>query len=133
MTPAQRRLAWLLRAIGLLDLLAFVALLLPAAQLAALHAQLGMGPFPEEIIALYLARTASMLYGFCGVLLLFLSTDVARYAPVIRFLSYAGLLASVILLGIDLSTGMPWWWGGIEAAMCAGLWGVVCWSESRCR
>ncbi|MBI1347314.1 hypothetical protein GC163_13625 [bacterium] len=132
MTP-PRRLAWLLRAIGLLDLLAFLALAASPAQIARLHAQLGMGTFPEAVITVYLARTASMLYGFCGLLLLFLSTDVERYRPVIRFLALAGLIASALLLWIDVRTGMPWWWSVLESTACASLWGAVCWCVFRYR
>lgn len=125
MTPAERRLSWMLRGIGLLDLLAFVAMVLPVSELGRVHADLGLGDFPEQAITVYLARTGSMLYGFCGLLLLFLSTNVVRFGPVIRFLATAGVCASGLLLWIDLQTGMPWWWAGIESTVCATLWAAV--------
>jgi len=122
-----------LRAVGLLDLLAWIAIIAPATQIAAMHARLGMGPFPEAPIAMYLTRTASLLYGFCGLLLLFLSRDVVRYSPVIRFLAYAGVCASLLLLSIDITTGMPLWWAIFESSACAGLWALVAWCEARSR
>ncbi|MDX1969893.1 MAG: hypothetical protein SFV23_22155 [Planctomycetaceae bacterium] len=130
MNRGQRRLALLLRVIGVLDLLAFAAMLQPVSWLSAIHAALQMGTFPEVPVAIYLVRSSSMLYGLCGTLLLFLSSDVARYAPAIRFIARVGLLAGGILIGIDVASRMPWWWIAVEGPACALLWGLV-WGAGR--
>ncbi len=130
MNRGQRRLALLLRVIGVIDLLAFAAMLQPVSWLSAVQAHLQMGTFPDAAVAIYLVRTASMLYGLCGALLLFLSSDVARYAPVIRFIARAGVVAGGILMGIDIASGMPWWWTAVEGPACGLLWGLV-WTAGR--
>lgn len=129
--PDHRVLVTLLRAIGLLDLCAFLAVLAPVDWLAWAHRSLGFGEFPASLITHYLARSASLLYGFCGVLLLFLSSDVNRYRPVIRFMAFCGLAASGVLLATDLAVGMPLWWTALEGPGCAVLWGLVLLAEAR--
>ncbi len=122
-------LTWLLRAIGLLDLLAFVAVVMPRSLMAAVHEQLHLGTLPTDPIVGYLARTASMFYGFSGVLLLFLSNDVVRYREVIRFLALCGIIAGGLVLTIDLIEGLPLWWILLEGPCCAILAALVWWQS----
>lgn len=124
-TGGDRWLVVWLRTIGAVDLLAFVAMTLPVETLAQVHAWLGLGTFPESVIAAYLTRTASMLYGLCGVLLLFLSTDVDRYRPLIRFMAGCGMAAGVMLIAIDAASQMPAWWLWVEGPLCAAIWWSV--------
>lgn len=124
-TPAL--LAWMLRAIGVLDLLAFAAVVMPRSLMVAIHAELQIGTLPTEPIVGYLARTASMFYGFCGVLLLYLATDVVRHRNVIRFLAGCGMVAGGIVLLIDVSEGLPLWWIFLEGPCCGLLAAVVWW------
>lgn len=129
-TGGDRWLVVWLRTIGVVDLLAFVAMLQPVETLGQVHAWLGLGTFPEQVIAAYLTRTASMLYGLCGLLLLFLSTDVDRYRPVIRFIAGCGMAAGMVLLGIDAVSQMPGWWLWVEGPLCAAIWWSV-WRLAR--
>jgi hypothetical protein len=121
----QTRLRRLLWVIGGIDLLAFGAMSLPRSMLEAAHRGLGLGEFPREAIAEYLARSSSMLYGCCGVLLLFLSRDIVRYAPVLRCMAVCGWGAAGCLMVIDATAGLPWWWLVAEGLSCAGLWTLV--------
>lgn len=121
----QTRLRRLLWVIGGIDLLAFGAMSLPRSLLEAVHRGLGLGEFPREPIAEYLARSSSMLYGCCGVLLLFLSRDIVRYAPVLRCMAVCGWGAAGCLIVIDATAGLPWWWLVAEGTSCAGLWTLV--------
>ena len=89
MKSPERKLAWLLRAIGLLDLCALVAVLMPREWHGRAHEAAGLGVIPDAPIVLYLTRSASSLYALYGALLLFLSADVARHLAVIRFLALA--------------------------------------------
>ena len=49
-----------------------------------------------------------------GALCLVLATDLERYRPLVRFLGLAFALMSLVLLGVDLAAGMPWWWSASE-------------------
>lgn len=121
------RLTWLLRAIGVLDLLSFAAVVMPRSLMVAIHSQLQIGVLPSEPIVGYLARTASMFYGFTGVLLLFLATDVVKFRDVIRFVAVCGMVAGLIVLGVDLAEGMPVWWIALEGPCCGLLAACVWW------
>ena len=125
--PSERRLQWLLRAIGVLDLLALAAVQMPQFLMSDIYQLLGLGEFPKEPIVGYLARTASMMYGFCGLLLLYLSADVIRYRHVIRFLACCGIYAGILIVGIDLIEGMPLWWTILEGPCCGLLAALVYW------
>lgn len=127
---ATQRLVWWLRIIGTVDLLAFAALVQPAACLQQAHHGLGMGTFPDAIVAVYLVRTASMLYGLCGLLLLFLSSDVRRYLPVIQFIAICGMAAGVVLVAIGFSAGLPTWWILLEGPGCSLIWACT-WHFAR--
>lgn len=132
-STAHRRLCWLLRVVGTLDLLAFAAMVAPVAWLSDVQQSAGLGALPDGAVTIYLVRTASMLYGLCGGLLLFLSTDVVRYAPVIRWISGCGVFAGLLLLAIDLASGMPFWWAVVEGPACSLIWGMVWLAASSLR
>lgn len=126
----HRRLTWLLRVIGVLDLLAFLAVVMPRSMMVAVHEQLHIGGLPSEPIVGYLARTASMFYGFCGVLLLYVSNDVVRHRDVIRFLAICGTIAGGLILAIDVAEGLPLWWILLEGP-CCGMLATQVWWLSR--
>jgi hypothetical protein len=42
------------------------------------------------------------------------AADLERYRPLVRFLGAAFALMSLVLLGVDLAAGMPWWWSASE-------------------
>jgi hypothetical protein len=74
----------------------------------------------------YLARSLSAFYTLVGALCLVMASDLERYRPLVRFLGLAFALMSVVLLGVDLAAGMPWWWtasegpGGVAGELLAG-------------
>lgn len=115
---AAGRLSVWLRIIGAIDLLAAIPVFLPAETLAAIHGQLDLGTWPEAEIAAYLARSASWMYALCGALFWFLSNDVVRYRPLIRFVAACGVVTGFVLVGIDLLSGMPGWWTAAEGPGC---------------
>src|SRR5262249_25937500 len=91
------------------------------------HKWLGLGPIPQEPIVGYLARSASALYALHGAMVLFMSFDVERYAPLIRFMGLAALVHGAVILGIDFFEGLPalWRYGegpAFAAARVAVLW-----------
>lgn len=122
-TSRNRLLRWLLVACGVLTLLALPAVFLPQAVMDAIHRSLGLGPLPQGPIVLYLARSLSAFYAAFGVLTLLLATDVDRYAPLVRWWGITAIVFGVLLIGIDLTAGMPldWMLGEVMFTICAGI------------
>jgi hypothetical protein len=114
MTKADTALVILLRFVGVGALFALVAVFMPASWMAATHRWLGLGEMPTGPVVEYLARSLSAFYAVTGALCLVLSTDLECYRPLVRFLGMAFALMSLVLLGVDLAAGMPWWWSASE-------------------
>ncbi|MCZ6836679.1 MAG: hypothetical protein O7G85_12955, partial [Planctomycetota bacterium] len=107
---SQRALILLLRFVACVLLLAFPAMLLPESVMASVHAKLGMGEFPASPLVDYLTRSIAALYGLHGVLVLIVSRDVVRYRSIVTYLGVMNIAFGIMMLGIDLHAGMPWWW-----------------------
>lgn len=127
----QVALVWGLRLLGLIDLLALVAVVMPLPWMSTINEWCGLGPFPDSKIAEYLARTTSALYALHGALVLFISADVRRYRPLITFLAAAAVVHGGILLGIDLAVGMPFFWTLLEAPLFAATGVAMLWLQRR--
>src|SRR5687768_4485453 len=109
--PAIR---WTLRCLGFIDLCALVAVVMPHEWMQFGHLAAGLGDLPEAPVVGYLARSTSALYAMHGMLVLYMSFDVTRYWPLIRFFAAAAVVHGFIMLGIDLSERMPFWWTIVE-------------------
>lgn len=133
-TPASRErpLVLFLRCLAVLDLCAVGVAFLPDAAIDHLHQLAGLGPFPPDPTAHYLARITGTLYGVHGVLLWLLAIDVRRYAPLIGWLSRLMVAHGVILLLIDLTHARPFWWTLAEGPLLAGLGVGLGWLATRC-
>jgi hypothetical protein len=115
MTKADKVLVVLLRyLLGILGLFALVAVFMPLSWMAATHRWLGLGEMPTGPLVEYLARSLSAIYAVFGVLCLLVAADLNRCRPLVRFLGVALALIGVVLLGVDLAAGMPWWWTAFE-------------------
>jgi hypothetical protein len=128
----QRLLAALLRLGGSVLLLAFLAMFLPVEWMAATHQWLGMGQFPRMAVVDYLARSIAALYGFHGVLMFIVARDPVRFAPIVRFIGIMNITLGMILIAIDLYSGMPWWWTAGEGPPIIAF-GIVVLLLSRSR
>ena len=117
----RQALVFLLRIFGGMTLLAFGAMLLPVDAMAWMHARLGLGEFPRAPVVDYLARTISGLYGFHGVLVLLVSTDVVRYRPILVYLWTLNIVFGLMLVVVDLYAGLPWWWTALEGPPIVAL------------
>jgi hypothetical protein len=106
----ERLLVLLLRFAGVVLLLAYGAVFLPAVWMAATHRWLGLGDFPAFPIVDYLTRSISILYGIKGGLYLLLSTDVKRFRPVIIYSGWAAVGFGLAMIVIDVRAGLPWTW-----------------------
>jgi hypothetical protein len=118
---AERLLAWLLRLGAVLTLPAFATALLPAATMAAVHRDLGLGELVVTPAVDYMARSLSLLYGFHGGLMLLLSFHVRRLAPVVVYLGAMNVVLGAALLAIDLHAGLPGWWVAAEGPPVIGV------------
>ena len=123
---ARRLLIVLLRLGAVMTGLAFLTLPMPVATMASVHRWLGLGELPPGPIVEYLARSVSALYGFHGVLLFLLSTNVDRFAPIIRFVAVMNVLFGTILIAIDVNAGLPALWIAFEGPPLV-LTGIALW------
>jgi hypothetical protein len=114
MTRADQVLVILLRIVGVTALLALVAVFMPCSWMAATHRWLGLGEMPTAPVVDYLARSLSAFYAVAGAQFLVVASDLERYRLLVRFLGVAFALISLVLLGVDLAAGMPWWWSASE-------------------
>ena len=112
MTP--RPLVFLLRCGAVLSGSAFLAVFLPVDWMASTHRWLGLGEFPRTPIVDYLARSVAAFYGFHGVLLFVISTDVVRYRPLVWYVAAISIAFGVMLLAIDIHAGLPTYWTAFE-------------------
>ncbi len=116
--PAQRSkassLQIVLRTFGTMDMLAFVAVVMPVAWMETGHRWTGLGTFPDAPLAEYLARSGSLMYGLHGVFLWLLATDPARYEKLIHWVATITVFHGAGMLAIDVAAGMPLWWTVIE-------------------
>ena len=119
MTPAERWLALALRILAVPVLLAFPCALLPVSWMDATHRWLGLGALPEAPILEYLARSSSLLYGYHGLLLLLVASNVPRHLPVIWLMGGAGVAFGLAMLVIDHAAGLPAYWQALEGSFIA--------------
>ena len=109
--PTDTVLKWLLRVVGGVELFAIPFILFPFAWMGAVHDRvLGLGPLPDAPVVEYMARTLSAMYALHGAVVFRLSFDVPRFRPLIRLLGGLHLTLGLVVLGIDLTSGLPWWW-----------------------
>lgn len=126
---SDRLLAILLRVFGGVDLLAVLAVFMPSAWMHEWHSRLGLGEFPDAPIVDYLARSTSALYALHGAMLVFISFDVQGYRRLITFLAIATIIHGMVLLGVDLSAGLPTWWTWLEGPSFSTTGVVVLWIQ----
>jgi hypothetical protein len=110
------RLVLVLRATAVLFLLALVGAVLPESWMKAVYEQGVLGPWPGGALLVYLARVVSILYGFHGLLALYLSFDVPRYLPLIRFMAVVGFLLAPVMFAVIWAAGLPTVWVVSEPA-----------------
>ena len=106
----ERRLVLLLRGVGSITLLAFAAAVMPEKWMVEAAEALGFETFPYSPLTFYLARKLSLLYGFVGVALLFVTIDLDRYRPLFRYLAWGTMAIGVLQLVVDAQSSLPSWW-----------------------
>ena len=104
-----------LRIGGAVTTAAFLAVLLPVDWMATAHQKLGLGAFPRAPITEYFARSASLLYGFHGVLMIIVARDPVRYRAIVTYIAVMNISFGCAIAAIDVHAGMPWWWTAGES------------------
>jgi hypothetical protein len=120
----QRLLAWLLLFAGAIEVLAFVAVIMPRSWMEASHAWLGLGEMPSGSITMFMIRQASYTYGMHGISLWILASDVERFRALVMLNGISFLLAAPVFFLIDHTSGLPLWWTLGDTAAC-GFFGVA--------
>ena len=120
----ERLLVWLLRLAGAVEILAFIAVVMPRSWMEVSHASLGLGEMSHGPLLIFMIRQASYTYGVHGLSLWLIATDVERFRPFIVFNAIAFLIAAPVFFLIDFTSGMPWWWTVSDPASC-GLFGAA--------
>ena len=116
-----------LRLAGAIEILAFIAVIMPRSWMELSHEWLGLGQMPHGPVLMFLIRQASYTYGMHGISLWVLAVDVKRFRPLIILNGIAYLLAAPVFAAIDYTTGMPLWWTIGDAVGCGGLGVVLLW------
>ena len=118
-------LVLVLRATAVLFLFAFVGAVLPESWMKAIYESGDIGPWPGGALLVYLARALSILYGFLGLMALYLSFDVRRYLPLIRFMAIVGFPFAPVMFVVIWSAGLPTVWAVSEPTgiiLISALW-----------
>jgi hypothetical protein len=129
--PRARLLALLLRVGAAVLLTAFGAMMLPTEWMATIHRWLGLGEFPRTPVVEYLTRSVAALYGFHGVLMWMVASDLSRLRPVAVYLGWMNVLFGGLVTVIDLEAGLPWWWVTFEGPPIAGFGVLILWLLRR--
>ena len=113
----------LLALMGAVLVIAFVPMLFPLDWMEWIHGKLGLGEFPEGPLVAYLTRSTSMMYGVHGLLMFLVGWKIQKYWDLVPVFGVLHVLIGAIVLGIDLSAPMPWYWTAAEGGpiMLAGL------------
>src|SRR5262245_60518520 len=97
----RRLQAWVLRLVGIVEILAFGAIFLPNSTMATVHEWLGKGAMPEGPVFDSVMRQVSFSYGLHGIALWFIAADVARYRPLVILTAIGYLVAGPVFFLID--------------------------------
>jgi len=126
MNPVDQEflLKWLLRLVGLSEVLAFFAVVMPRSWMETSHLWLGLGQMPEGAVLMFLIRQASYTYGMHGISLWVIASDVKRFRPLLILNGISFLLAGPVFFLIDYTAGTPMWWTFGDGPAC-GLFGVA--------
>ena len=77
----QRLLVWLLRLAGAIEILAFIAVVMPRSWMEISHTWLGLGQMPDGPLLMFMIRQASYTYGVHGLSLWLIAVDVKCFHP----------------------------------------------------
>lgn len=127
MNSYEKVLVLLLRLDGIIMLVALFPSMMPLAWMKDIHRFLGMGELPDGPIIGYLTRSLAVMYAMHGAVLFFVSLDVRRFLPVVKFVAVLTILLGLWLITLDIMVGMPVFWIAAEGPSLFLLYCVVFW------
>lgn len=130
MGPPERRLVWFLRFTAAMFLAAAPAVIMPTDWMRAI-AEWHDLYFPDWPLVQYLARSMSALYMMMGAGYAFMSLDVRRYLPLLRFSVPATAAFDVTAVILDIAIEMPLAWTLGEAVAIFAWTGALWWLVRR--
>ena len=110
MNRSELSIVIILRVIGVTGLFAVPAIFFPYSWMNAIHEYLGLGELPDAPIVSYLARSLSAFYAIVSTSILFISCDIRRYRSFVKLGAIIVIVTGFVLLGIDITAGMPMSW-----------------------
>lgn len=123
----HRFLVWLLRLAGSIEILAFIAVVMPRSWMETAHAWLGMGDMPGGPLIMFMIRQASYTYGMHGISLWVIASNVERFRLLVLLNGIAFLVAGPVFFLIDYTSGMPLWWTLGDTLSCAFFGAALLW------
>lgn len=127
----QNLQSWLLRFVGAIEVLAFLAVVMPRSWMEVSHAWLGLGEMPGGAITMFMIRQASYTYGMHGISLWILASDIRRFRPLIMLNGISFLLAAPVFFFIDHTAGLPLWWTVADTFGCGFFGAAILWLNRR--
>jgi len=127
----QRMSAFLLRLAGSVELLAFLAVVMPRSWMEIAHTWLGLGEMPNGAIIMFMIRQASYTYGMHGVSLWVIASNVERFRLLIILNAISFLIAAPVFFLIDQTSGMPFWWSLGDTFGCGSFGAALLWLSLR--
>lgn len=112
---SPRWLSLVLKTVGIVTVTAFAASVMPQAWIVSIAEALGFAPFPSSPLTFYLARNLSLLYGFIGLLVLWIAFDLRQYRSLVKPFAYATILFGLSQAIVDTQAAMPVWWTAFES------------------
>ena len=123
--------AFLLRLAGSVELLAFLAVVMPRSWMEIAHTWLGLGEMPNGAIIMFMIRQASYTYGMHGVSLWVIASNVERFRLLIILNAISFLIAAPVFFLIDQTSGMPFWWTLGDTFGCGSFGAAILWLSRR--
>ena len=123
--------AFLLRLAGSVELLAFLAVVMPRSWMEIAHTWLGLGEMPNGAIIMFMIRQASYTYGMHGISLWVIASDVERFRLLIILNAISFLIAAPVFFLIDQTSGMPFWWTLGDTFGCGSFGAALLWLSRR--
>ncbi len=127
----RRWLVFVLRFGASVMALALLAVVMPTEWMRFSNERLGLEAFPDLPLFQYLTRSLALLYAVHGGLLWLAATDVVGLRSLVRYMGGSAIFFGVVVLGIDLAAGMPWYWTALESGGVTANGVVVLWLDRR--
>ncbi len=106
----EKALVILLRISGVILLTALIPAVMPFVWMQEIHRWLGLGELPRGPIIGYLTRSLSLMYAAHGAMICFVSFNVRRFLPFVRFLAILSIGFGSGMIVLDVAVGMPVYW-----------------------